>query len=124
MTRPMSLLALVGVFLGGIGIIVCAIATLFFWIVSIRVGDVAEKLFNKADQSLVAVRGRVVQTKDLVAAAKISTNELEEMLRSWTKLEVKQRVVLNLNVGERTARLASSLRQADDWLAVSLSSVE
>ena len=97
---------------------------IFLWIVSIRVGDVTEKLFNKADQSLVAVRGRVVQTKDRVAAAKISTNDLEKMLRNWTKLEVKQRVALNLNARERTERLASSLRQADDWLAVSVSSVD
>jgi hypothetical protein len=117
------LLYVIGICLGSVGIVVCAIVMIVLWIVSSRVGEITEKLFSKVDASMGVVHKRVVETKDRVIAATITANDLETTLRNWTKREAGQRLALHLDAAQKTEQLASSLRQADDWLEVSESAV-
>ena len=123
MSRPKSLLNVAGVSLGSIGIVVCAAAMIILWMLSARLERATESLFARMDRSLVAVRQRVVQTQDRVAAATITTADVETTLRDWTRREADQRLVVRLNAAEKTERLTSALQQADLWLEVAESSV-
>jgi hypothetical protein len=118
-----SWLYVIGICLGSVGIVVCAVLMIVLWIVSIRVGGATEKLFGKVDASMGVVHKRVVQTKDRVTTATITANDLETTLRNWTRREVGQRLAPHLDAAQKTEQLASSLRQADDWLEVSESAV-
>jgi len=118
-----TLCNVVGISLGGIGIVVCAAAITVLWIATARLGRVTENLFSRMDRSLVAVRQRVVQAQNRVAAAKISTEDIEKSLRDWTRREAGERLALQLNAAEKSERLASTLQQADVWLEVAESSV-
>ena len=123
MSSRKSLLSAAGITLGGIGIVVCLAAMITLWMAGIRIGRVTESLFGKLDRSLAVVRQRVVQTQDRVAAATITSQDIEKSLRGWTKREASQQITLRLNAVEKTERLASTLQQADQWLDVSESSV-
>jgi hypothetical protein len=123
MRRLKSLINVIGICMGSVGIVVCALVMIALWIVSIRVGAVTESVFSNVDRSMSAVHKRVVQTKDRVTAATITANDLETTLRKWTTREAGQRLALRLDAAQKTEQLASSLRQADDWLEVSESAV-
>lgn len=123
MSSRKSLFSAAGITLGGIGIVVCLVSMIILWMGGIRIGRVTESLFGKLDRSLAVVRQRVVQTQDRVAAATITSQDIEKSLRDWTKREASQQITLRLNAVEKTERLASTLQQADHWLDVSESSV-
>jgi DNA repair exonuclease SbcCD ATPase subunit len=118
-----SLQNLVGVSLGGIGIVVCVAALIVVWIVNARLGHLAENIFGKMNQSLVAVRERVAQMQDRLQSAKITTDDVEKPLREWTGHEAGERVALRLNALEKIDRLSAILQQAGDWLEIAESSV-
>ena len=124
MAPSKSLPRVIGIAVGSIGIVLCVAALVGIWLVSARLGQATESLFSKMDHSLVVVRQWVVQTQERVSAAAITTNELATALRDWTGREVGQRLAAQLDAAEKTERLASTLRQADQWLEVSESSLE
>src|SRR5262245_2937946 len=123
MNRPKSLLNVVGIGLGSLGIVLCVAAIVILWIASTRLGHVTEHLFGKMGTTLSTVGQRVAQTQERVAAARISTEEITGTLRDWAKREVGQRVAERLNAAEKSERLASIIEQADNWLEVAESSV-
>ncbi len=123
MSRWKALLKIVGICLGGIGVVVCAVAIVVIWTLSIRVGTAIESLFNRVDQSFVVVGEWGGQVKDRIAAAAITTDDLEKTLQDWTKRQVGERLATRLDAVTKAERLASGLRQADQWLDMSASSV-
>ena len=118
-----SLRNLIGISLGGIGLVVCVAGLVVVWVVNTRLGQLTENVFGKIDQSLVAVRQRVVQTQDRLQSAKITTDDVEKSLRQWTRREAGERVALRLNAVEKTDRLSAILKQTGDWLEIAESSV-
>jgi uncharacterized membrane protein len=119
MRKSTSLLNVVGIALGSLGIVICIAALAWLWIANARVGRLAENLFDKLDRSLLVVRQRIAQTHDRVKEAKLATDDIEASLREWTRREAGQRVAIELHAGENTQRLVSSLQQTDHWLDVS-----
>jgi len=123
-SRSKSWLGIVGILLGSLGIALCIAALVVLGIVSARLGRATDHVFGSLDQSLVTVRERVVQTQARLQAAKITADDVEKSLREWTGREAGQRVALQLNLEERTERLADILQQAGDWLDVAETSAE
>jgi len=119
-----SLLRIVGIFLGSIGVLICFAAMTILLMVSARLDRAATNLFNKIDHSLVLVRERLGQSQERVAAAKITAQDVETALRNWTKEQAARRFESHTQAAEKTERLASALRQVDNWLEISASSVE
>jgi hypothetical protein len=74
------------------------------------------------DQAIDVVSQRVGQTRDRVAEAKITTAEIEQALGDWTKREAGQRLALRLDAARKSERLATALREVDQWLGVAESS--
>jgi hypothetical protein len=118
------LAGIAGIFLGGIGIVVCAATMIAIWFVSVRIGRLTETLSSKMDQSLAVLRQRVVQTQDRVAGATTTSTDVTETLRDWGGREAGQQLAARLDAAERTERLASALQQADGWLEVAEFSTE
>lgn len=110
--------------LGCIGVVVCIVGILGVWLLGSRLNRVTENVFARIDSSLVVVRGKVVGTGQRVRAAKISSEDIEQSLKNWTKKEVGDRLTVQLGIEEKTERLASSLQQADHWLEFSESSLQ
>jgi hypothetical protein len=111
-----KLLTIIAVVLGSIGTIVCIALTIILCHVSARLDRATERVFDGIDRSFVAVHQRLIQTRDHLAAAAITSAEIEESLRDWTKRETGQRLSTRLNAEERSQQLASALEQADHWL--------
>jgi chromosome segregation ATPase len=122
MFRPKSLVIVVAIGAGSVGLVLCIAAMIVLWIIRGRLDGVTESAFNRMDQAIDVVSQRVSQTRDRVAEAKITTAEIEEALRDWTKREGGQRLALRLDAAKKSERLATVLQQADQWLEVAESS--
>jgi hypothetical protein len=122
MSRPKSLVNVVAICAGGVGLAICIAAMIVRWIIRGRLDGVTESAFNKMDQAIDVVSQRVGQTRDRVAEAKITTAEIEQALRDWTKREAGQRLALRLDAAKKSERLATVLQQADQLLEVAESS--
>jgi hypothetical protein len=108
--------------LGGLGIVICIAALIILWITSARLHRVSEMLFVKMDQALDAVRDRISHTKERVATATSTTDEITSALRDWAQREAGQHLAVRLRAAEKSEMLAARLQQADDWLEVAESS--
>jgi hypothetical protein len=124
MRRLKSLLCIVGIFLGGMGLVISFAVIAILWMISVQFDRGVVKVFSKLDHSLVVVRQRLDQSRECLAAAKITVQDVETALRGWTRQEAAQRIESRTEAAEKTERLASALRQVDNWLEMSESSVE
>jgi len=114
------LLLIVGV----VGVLGCLAAMVTTWRVSSEVDQFAVDVFAVGDETIVAVQGRVGQARERVQTAKISTADIEQSLKNWTKRAASERLTNRLGVEEKADRLATSLHQADHWLEYSESTVQ
>jgi uncharacterized coiled-coil DUF342 family protein len=109
--------------LGLVGLIASIAAMVGVWSVNARLIEVTEHVFGAIDRSLVVVRQRVAQADERVGASKITTEGMERTLRDWAQRETRERVGSRFGVEEKAERLATGLKQADQWLEFSQSSV-
>jgi DNA repair ATPase RecN len=109
---------------GLLGVIACVAAAAIALFVGLRLSQAKEKVFDSIDQSLAAVRDRVVNTRQRVEESRISTEELGARVGSWTRKEATERLTSRFEIEEQADRLASGLRQADLWLEMSEASVQ
>lgn len=93
------------------------------WSVGSRFTQSTEKVFDRTDESIVAVRERVVEAQKRVQESNITTKDLEQGLKDWTRKETRERLSSRFNVEKITQQLVSDLRQGDQWLEVSEASV-
>ena len=114
----------VALLLGCAGVAVCVAGIVGVWLVSSRLGRVAENLFGRVDNAFVAVRDRVDGAGQRVRAARITSEDIEQNLKDWTKREARDRLTSRLGVEEKAERLADGLQQVDHWLEFSESSVQ
>jgi len=124
MTPTRRLLALVSLLLGGAGVVLCVAGILGVWLIGSRLIRVTEHVFANIDSAFVGVEERVAAAGERVRAAKITTEDLEEVLKDWAKREARDRLTSRLGIEEKAERLTSGVQQADHWLAVSESSVQ
>ena len=123
MRRPKLPVKVGGVSLGSLGIVVCLVSIVLAWFAGNRLGRATESLFGSAERAIIAVQRRVVHAHEQVAAATDAAADIEKSLLEWIKQEAIERQVLQLDVKEKTERLASRLQQADLWLEVAESSL-
>ena len=95
--------------LGFIGVVASVVAIVGTWMTKNRLEATTESVFDRIDDTLVLVHGRVEKAQDRVEASKISGEWIENALKDWTKRETRERLVLRLEVAEKTERLASTL---------------
>lgn len=110
--------------LGGLGVIFCMAGLVGFWSVGSRLTRSTEKVFKRIDESMVAVQERVVEAQERVQASKITTRDLEQSLKNWTRKETRERLTSRFNVEGKTQQIVLGLRQADQWLEVSEASIQ
>ena len=115
---------LVAFVFGLLGVIACGLVAVIVWVVGMRLSQANEKVFDSIDQSLTAVRDRILSTRQRVQESKVATEGLGASVRNWTRKEASERLVSRLEIEERTDRLALGLRKADLWLEMSEASIQ
>jgi flagellin-like hook-associated protein FlgL len=114
---------LFAILFGSVGCVVCVAAIVSGYRVSHRLGQATESVFQKIDASLVSVGKRMARTQQRVNSSKISSEEIVDALKDWTRREAGDRLAIRLETAEKTERIGATLQQADDWLEISQSSV-
>jgi hypothetical protein len=124
MTATKRLLPLTTLSLGGIGVVVCVAGILGVLLVGSRLNRTADNVFTQIDSCFATVRDRFAGIRERVQAAKITSQDIEQGLKDWTKKQANDRLISRLEVEERAEQLASGLQQADQWLEFSESSIQ
>ena len=124
MNRFQRLFALLALLLGLLGVVVCVAAIAVVWSVSSRISQANQNLFDGVDRSLAAVRDRVLGAQRRVQDLKISTEDIGQSVKNWTRKEASERLASQLELAEKAERLAAGLRQVDQWLVLSETSIQ
>jgi hypothetical protein len=119
MTRKLKLLPWLATVFGLLGVVACVAAILVIWSAGSRLTQVNENVFEGIDKTLAAVRGRVLRAQSRVQESKISTEDIEQSVRSWAAKESSERLASRLEIDAKAERLVMGLQQADLWLETS-----
>ncbi len=106
---------------GLLGSSACIAAIIGAWYVDAQLCRATDRLFDKLVGTVGAVQARVVRVREGLQDSRITTEDLAENLKKWTKQEAVERVAVRLDAEKKTERLASIFRQTDDWLEFSAS---
>jgi hypothetical protein len=109
--------------LGFLGVVVCVAGVAGVWVIRSRLNQVVETTFVAIDHSLLRVDQRMAETQEGVEAARVTSQDMQQRLRDWAKNEAAERVSSRLEWDDKAEQLTAGLRQADDWLAFSESSI-
>jgi hypothetical protein len=125
MASGKRLTGLVLVILGAIGSVVCLAGVVGVWIVGSRVQQVNSELFRQADELVVQVDRRVVQSRDAVVWTREQADDLLQALRDSAKdLLFAERVASLPEIDDLERRLVSAMERADGLIQVSVSTAE
>lgn len=124
MSRFRRLSSLLAILLGLVGIVACAAVAVVVWYTASRLNKANANLFDAVDTSLMAVRDRALGAQKRVQESKITTEDIGQSLRNWTREETSQRIATRLKVAEKAERLAVGLRQADQRMETSEVSIQ
>jgi DNA-binding transcriptional MerR regulator len=117
-------MALFALSLGFLGVITCVAGIAAVWSVGSRLSRANEKVFDAVDKSLAAVRDRVLKTQRRVQELKITSEDIREGLKDWTRKAASERLASRLEVGVKAEQLVLGLQQADLWLEMSGASIQ
>ena len=109
--------------LGVLGVVVCAAAIVVVWSTGSRLSQTNERVFDRIDVSLAAVRDRILGAQQRVQGSKITTEDIGNGVRNWTQKKTSERLASRLEVEKKAGQLATGLRQADLWLETSEASI-
>jgi len=118
------LIALFVLALGALGVLACCLGIYVLWSAGLRLHRANDRLFAAVDKSLANSRDRLLGVKQRVQEAKLTADELGEVLRSWTAKQAAEQVLAKLDIESRSERLAQKLQQADVWLETVNESLE
>lgn len=110
--------------IGSLGVLLCVAAAVGVWFAGARLNQATDKVFDGVDGSLVASRDRVLGAQTRVQESKITADDVGHAVENWMRAEATQRLTTRLKIEEKTERLASGLRQADQGLEVSEESLQ
>src|SRR5262245_24245337 len=94
----MRLVGLLALALGLVGVTACAAGAYGVWKVQSRLNRANEKVFAAVDHGFAAAQERVPTVQERVKQAKITTDDLSDALRDWTKREARERVTAKLEI--------------------------
>ena len=112
------------VVLGALGVVACAAATVLVCYAGVRLNRICDNLFEGIDQALAAVQNRVLSAQTRVEESKITTDDIEESVKNWTRKEASERLASRLELEQKSDQLAGGLRQADLGLELSETSLQ
>ncbi len=109
---------------GRLGILLCVAGCLGVWYVESRIDLARERIFERIDQSLSGINGRLDETQELAEKLKLDVTEIEQHMRDWSTNVAKDRVVERFEVEQRAQQLTAGLQQAELMLDLSREMVE
>jgi hypothetical protein len=118
--RSMALTALAAGFLG---VVACMVAVYPVWLVGSRLARTNERVFVKVDKGLVSAQRGVRRVQKRLRESKVSTKEIAQNLRNWSKNQAKERLVSAVEIERRAEKLAGHLQTAHEWLETATESI-
>jgi hypothetical protein len=118
--RFMALLALAAGFLG---VVACMLAVYPIWLVGFRLVRTNERVFVAVDKSLASAQDRVHRVQKRLRESKISTSEITQSLRDWSKSKAKERFMSTVETERRADKLAGHLQTAQQRLETATESI-
>ena len=106
-----------------IGILLCLIALFAIGWTTIRLQQANARAFKVVDQGIVATQERVQRVGQRVKESRITATEIQEKVKAWGAQEAKERIVAELEIEARTAKLSGRLQAADSVLESSAESI-
>lgn len=113
MKRPFHLVVL---FLGVVGVLGCAAVLNAIRSGGMRTAAAAEVVFAKADDAWVAVSWGLAEMQARVGDLTLAANDVRQVVEEWAQGAAGRQVAAHLELGEKSARMASALGEADRWL--------
>ena len=87
-----------GLILGAIGFAGCFVAIVGVWGIRAQLSQTTGDVFDRIDNIFLVVRDGVTKTQQRVEASKVTTQEIERSLKTWTKEESSERVTSRLHL--------------------------
>jgi len=122
MTRRLLWYYIFGV--GLVGAVACTAAIFALWSFNARIRHTTESVFETVDASLVVVQDWSERAADHVRASAITTENIANGLREWTRQQIGQELARRLKIAEDSERLLLVIQHGGDWLEVSESSAK
>ena len=122
--RFKRLLSLLALLLGFLGVVACGAGIVVVWSAASRLSRANERLFDQMDESLGSAGDRVLDAQRRVQESKITTEDIQQSLKDWTRKKTGEQLESRLAMGDKTERLSQGLHQADLWLERSGSSFQ
>ena len=83
--RFKPLFALLALLLGMLGVVACGAGIAVVWSAASLLSRTNEKVFDQMDESLGTVRDHVLDAQRRVQESKITTEEIGQGLKNWTR---------------------------------------
>ena len=119
-----TLIPLLVFLLGLIGVIACAAAAAIAWSAGSRLSQVNQTAFERIDETLGTVRDRVLDAQRRVQESKLTTEDIQQSLKEFTRKKTSEQLETRLAIEKKTKTLARGLQQADLWLQLSSTSIQ
>lgn len=110
--------------LGALGTVICLAASLGVWYVESRVDLARKQLFERVDQCVTSIDGRLIAIQKVVAKSKITFDEIQQHIDDWTKQEASERLSVRFDLEAKLQRLIAGVRQAEGMLEISRETVQ
>lgn len=123
-TETNSLMMRAWSILGILGIVLCSAGILGVWYTRNRVDRVVERVFDRAEESLVATTHRLQEVEQALAEARITTEELQDGLKKRGREIAEYTLDSRLQLQACLARIDGRLNKADLLLDNAAATVE
>jgi hypothetical protein len=118
-----KILAILALVFGGLGIVVCLAGSYAVWRIGSRLEQTNEHLAELVDNGLSAVQARVAGVQKRVAESRITAQDFANILEEQAKRQIKDQLVVKLELEQRTEGLSKRLDAASHWLDLSSESI-
>jgi hypothetical protein len=117
--RFKPLFPLLALSLGFLGVVACGAGIAVVWSAGSRLCRTNEKVFDQIDESLGNARDRVLDAQRRVQESKITTEDIQQSLKNWTRKKSSEQLESRHAIGDKIETLSQGLHQADVWLELS-----
>ena len=98
------------------GTLLCVAATVGVWLLESRLNHARQQLELAAEEALELVDQKITTARTVVGEAKITIDEVEERLGTWTREELTERASDRLQLEPRLERIAQRVDQTQQVL--------
>lgn len=109
---------------GFVGVVGCVVFIAASWYVCSQLHQANDRVFEVLDGSLAAVRTRVLDSQAQVQRSATAAEELGGAVQGWEARSEVPQLAARLQLADQADRLALALQEADQWLRVSVVSLQ